>query len=578
MALSALDKYELQRSRGEAGGPSQPLPPAPPGDCPIVPLGQYDDTFHFFDHLGQVRRLSPQALGQKPQITALFGAAGVEWLVGQFPAYDKEGNPTGSFNVGQANLWLIQQSAAVGLFDPTMPERRVGLWRAGDVAVLHLGDQILWGDTWRRPGFKEAGALWRAEPARVAKAPPAPPSACIGLEALMGRWHWQQPGAAGVMFGLWAAGLMGAAVPWRPHGFIVGEAGSGKSTLFRLLAAANPLAVEVNDYTEAGLRQTLSSHASAALLDEADADQAAEADKLQRVIGLLRRTSGGSGAVVLRGSAGGASQRFEVVASAIMGAILPPILLPQDASRITRLDVLRRAPDGPPLPTDAEVREIRALGPAFLARAMEALPRFAEAFAEARAQLLALDGEAPRVADQVGAILAARHVMQHDGPMGALGDELDILSWAIPSAESRAAEGGPQQALHHLLHATLDMQRHGERPVVWRTVLRAQSHVETDGDEARRNLLDHGMRWGPYPLRDATGPPCLYVMNNHPQLARIFAGTRWAGGKWTEDLARLRGAIRPENPVKLAGGVKVRCVVVPADLLPARGDGGDTEG
>lgn len=560
--MGVLELYERDRTRE---------------DCPVVPLGQYDDVFHFFDHMGQVRRLSPQQLGQKPHITALFGAAGVAWLVTQFPAFDKEGHPTGSFSVGEVNLWLIAQSAAAGLFDPTMPERRVGLWRAGDLAVLHLGDQILWGDQWRKPGFREAGALWRAEPTRVPKAAPAPPSACHRLEGLMARWNWQQPHAAAVMFGLWAAGLMGAAVPWRPHGFIVGEAGSGKSTLFRLLAAANPLAVEVNDYTEAGLRQTLSSHASAALLDEADADQALEADKLQRVIGLLRRTSGGSGAVVLRGSAGGASQRFEVVASAIMGAILPPILLPQDASRITRLDVLRRAEGGPPLPSEGEMREVRALGPAFLARAMEALPRFPAAFAAAREQLLALDGEAPRVADQVGSILAARHVMQHDTPLGSLGDELDVLGWAIPSAETRAAEGGPQQALHHLLHATLDMQRQGERPVVWRTVLRAQSTTETDGDDARRQLLDHGMRWGPYPLRDPTGPPCLYVMNNHPQLARIFAGTRWAGGKWAEDLARLRGAIRPENPVKLAGGVKVRCIVVPGGLLPGRGDTGDSD-
>jgi hypothetical protein len=211
-------------------------------------------------------------------------------------------------------------------------------------------------------------------------AAPCAPSAAVRLEALFARWNWREPMAASVLAGLFFAGMMGAAIPWRPHGFIVGEAGSGKSTLFELLAEANPLAALVNDYTEAGLRQTLSTHASAALLDEADADMAAEAEKLQKVIGLLRRASGGQGAAALRGGVGGTPQRFDVVASAIMGAILPPVFLPQDASRITRLDVLRRAEGGPPLPSPAERREIRLLGPGLLARAMEALPRFPAAF------------------------------------------------------------------------------------------------------------------------------------------------------------------------------------------------------
>lgn len=565
------------------GGYDGPAPPPPPDEpeeidagCPVTFIGHRKGEFNFFDHVGQMRMLTAQHIGQRPQIMALFGKHGSWWLVEKFPAFNKDGKPTGQFSVSEVNAWIIDQSTRAGLFDKGMPERGVGMWRAGDVAVLHLGGALRWGDRWRRPGFREAGALWPAHPDTVTPADPAPPSTLRMLEVLLGRWNWAQPLAPAVLFGLWAAGLMGAAIPWRPHGFVAGEAGSGKSTLFEMLGEANPLALMVNSYTEAGLRQTLATHASAVLLDEADADDMAALERQQRVIGLLRLASGGKGAAVLKGGAGGDSQRFDVVASALMGGILPPVLLPQDASRITRLDVLRKAEGGPSLPNTAERAEVRRLGPAFLSRALFVLPRFPAAFAAAKAQLLALDGEAPRVADQIGAILAARWVMQNDEDLPDLSDEIDQLRWAIPSKEARQSEGGPQQCWHHLLHATLEIQRSEGRPTVLRTIA-AALEMEPAPDTPRRALMDHGMRIGPYPLKDLGGPICLYVMNTHQQLARMFASTRWAGGKWAEDLSRLAGAIRPENPVKLMSGTKVRCVVIPPDLLPRKGTPGDSE-
>ena len=570
--------------REEFDGPPPPPPPEPPPEggqdaAPVAFLGQQKGTFWFFDHMGQLRDLQARQLAMKAEIVALFGAAGARWLAEEFPAFDKEGNPTGDFKVSAVNLWIVEQSARVKLFDPSTPRRGVGLWRAGDVAALHLGDRILWGDTWRSPGFRDAGALWPAHPPAAQAAAPATPQDCRNLEGLLARWHWRDPLAEQVVFGLWAAGMMGAAIPWRPHGFIVGEQGSGKSTLFELLGLANPLALTVNDYTKAGIEQTMGAHASAVLLDEADATLPSEMDRLTAVIGLLRRASGLEGAKGVRGSPGGESRRIEVVAAFLMGAILPPTFEPQDASRITRVDLLRRADGGPPLPSARDRAWVRERGPAFLARAVQALPRFPGAFAAVREQLLAQGGQAPRVADQIGAILAARWVMLEDGPVPPLGDEMSALSWAIPSAETQQSEGGPAQALQHLLTSMLDLHRNGERPNVARTILAARDTDTAGGDDARRQLVDHGMRLGPYPLNQRDGPLVLYVMNQHQQLARMFAGTRWAGGKWREDLARLPGAFRPEGSVKLASGQKVRCVVIPGELLPRRGDegtGGDT--
>jgi hypothetical protein len=245
-------------------------------------------------------------------------------------------------------------------------------------------------------------------------------------------------------------------------------------------------------------------------------------------------------------------------------------LLPADASRITSIG-LSSLPRGAVAPTEAEIEEVRAMGPALLGRVLEALPRFPDAFASAREQIMARDGGSQRVADQMGAILAARWVVLHDEAFPVISDELDDLAWAMPGDAEREVDGSPRQCWNHLLHSGLESYRKGDRPTV-RSMIVAAMNAEGVPEEARRDLFDHGLRVGPYPLSSA-GPPGLYVMNKHPRLAAIFKGTRWEGGKWSEELSRLREgaaqAVRPPLPVTLAQREKHRCMWLPGEFLPA---------
>lgn len=572
--------------KGFDGPPPPPPPDEPPPDreddgCPVGFLGQRDDGFYFFDYLGQIRVLTAQKIGQSAQIAALFGGAGCAWLAEKFPAKDKDGNTIpGQFATRRVNLWIIEESGRLGLFNPDMARRGIGVWRVGPRVVLHLGNTIRWGrarpeepDVWRRPGFREDDALWPALPAAAKPARPASAAKAAEFEAMLRRWNWRESFGAELMFGLWAASMMGAAIAWRPHGFIVSEAGSGKSTLFEMLHAASPLGLLMDDYTEPGIRQTITGSACGVLLDEADPDDTLAAEKLQRVISFIRRMSGGKGATAVRGGAGGVAQSFRAVASFIMCGTLSPNLLPADASRITTFGLLA-LPKGAKPPSEAQMAEIKAMGPALLGRVLEALPRFPDAFAAAREQIIARDGGSQRVADQIGAMLAARWVVLHDDPFPQIPDELDELAWAMPTEADRELDGGPRQCWNHLLHSGLESYRKGDRPTV-RSMIIAAMQSEGVPEDARRDLFDHGLRIGPYPL-SGTGPPGLYVMNKHPRLAAMFKETRWAGGKWSEELGRLREgeavAVRPPLPVTLALREKHRCVWVPGEFLPARMD------
>jgi hypothetical protein len=203
-------------------------------------------------------------------------------------------------------------TSAAGLFDTTMARRGIGVWRvAGDLLALHLGDKVTVHDAEARrvrdAGFRDWGALWPAHPAIPVERRPARKASAAeaaSIEKVFARWNWGVQPQASIFFGLWAAHLCGAAVRWRPHGLLVGPPGSGKTTLMTCYAALSPLAYMLNDYTEAGLRQMLTGSARPLLLDEAEGD-AEGVNRLQRVVELLRKASGGDGAQAVRGSAGG---------------------------------------------------------------------------------------------------------------------------------------------------------------------------------------------------------------------------------------------------------------------------------
>lgn len=537
------------------------------GPCPIKPLGHRAGLFYFFNAAGELRALTAQQLGQAPQLIALFGGD-VDWLMAMFPQRDRDSNRVVWFTARHANQWAVAACHRAGLFREEEPRRGLGLWRGEEELLLHLGEEVhlLRAGEVRGAGFRGFGALWPALPR--APAPAKPEDAATALEALeleeaFALWHWERTGSAALFFGLWVAGLLGAATRWRPHGLVVGPAGSGKTTLMELYAATSPLAAFWNDYTEAGLRQSLTGRAAPLILDEAEGD-AEGAAKLTAVIKLLRLASQGEGAQSVRGSAGGTSQSFTVTCSAILGGILPPDLLPQDASRITRLDLLPRAADGPALPTEEERARLRIAAPRLWRRALSGLGRFAGNLERLRRVLIGR-GCAPRLADQLGTILAARAMMLADAELTEeeASAEVEAFAWWAPTEADQATDGGPHACFRHLLASAADVNRHGERPTLRALLVEAQGGEKAE--DARRLLIAHGLKLAPWPQRSA-GPLCLYIADRNPRLGQLYGGTQWAGSRWKEDLKRLPGAFRPESPQYVVS--KERCTVIPGELLP----------
>ena len=548
--------------------------PRDPGRCPVHPLGFRGQVYYLFDCAGQLVNLGAQAIGQSSPILSLFHGDPAEWLRNRFPHFDRFGAWTSGFNISAASKWLMHECHKMGLYDPdSLPTRGHGVWSAQGMVAVHLGGKVIFmGETReeRPAGFRDRGALW---PALAEVAPPAPPLAvelAQQVERMFAKWHWWHPGEERVFTGLWAAGLLGAVIGWRPHGLLVGPPGSGKSTLLELYAALSPLAMQVNDYTAAGVRQLLTGRAAPLILDEADEDPETMG-RLQQVISLLRRASGGEGARVVRGTGDGKAMQSTFMSPAMLGSVLAPPLMPQDATRITRMELIRIPEGAPTLPVERMMTWARKHAPALWGRAIEGIPRFRENLATMKTALIGR-GCSPRLGDQLGTILAARALMMEDEPlsdMAAVDDALSV-SWLLQTAAEAAEDGGPARCLAHLLNSEANIQESGERPTFAELVTRA---LQSQDDDARRKLAKHGLKLRGWPSIDAR-PESLFIARTHPALARVYHGTLWAGGRWADDMKHLSGACVPSDPISYGKGMKHRAVAIPAEhfTLPGQDD------
>jgi hypothetical protein len=297
--------------------------------------------------------------------------------------------------------------------------------------------------------------------------------------------------AADLLFGVSSLALLGAAPAWRVHLLIKAVHGSGKSTLLaKLEAALGPQAILLNNFSEAGFRNSLANEGRAVLLDEAEGD---DGGVINAVVRVIRQMSGGDGVKGARGDLGGTARHFEIAGCAFLACINMPVLLPQDLSRIVVLEMLPSiaAHEGQARAAVARAAEHSA---GLRARALYGWPRFEANLAWLRAALIAR-GCSGRQADQLGGLLAASAMMLEDQPIDA-GIAADLAESVVPLIETmHAEEADGSDALRcwrTLATKQVNAWRGGDIQTVGSLLLAAQS---ASGEEARRTLNQtFGMR------------------------------------------------------------------------------------
>jgi len=585
------------RHGGDGGGWSgEGLPPA----FPVQPLGKSGKTYWY---LNAMRELEPLTAQEHGRLHLLGLMCGNEALLYRFwPRLGKESRGGERAIVG----WrpelvaetLMGACARAGIWDVVNRVRGTGGWlgELGEL-VLHCGDAIyrsappatslppIAGD----PVPRQPGQLGRFVYPAAAPAPRPAEQRVEGGEdgpgakllRVFGTWNWRRECDAHLLLGWTVAGMLGAALKWRPMVWTTGDAGTGKSTLHdwlkEILGAPQGL-LDVVDTSAAGLWQSVKQSSQPVAVDELEAD--ADDRKQQAVIKLARLAA--SGGVILRGGSDHGATEFSARNCFLFTSILIPPLRSADRQRmaILELDPLGRGTTPPSLvPAD-----VQKMGRELRRRLLDQWPRYGRTL-ELFRQALAKGGHSGRQADQWGTLLACADLALNDWSEPD-GDEL--ANWA-----ERLALGGlhevsddapdHERCLEHLRSVPIDAFRGGLRQTLGTVIAEAAGLRETPEDAtdtagAQKTLGAFGVKvvtWD-------DGKAYVAVANNHQGLAVLFAGTHWAGrsgaiGVWVQALRRVPGHILPASPLRFAG-VSARATLVPIDrMLGSRAEHGEAQ-
>jgi hypothetical protein len=575
------------------------LPPSPGdgpiSDCPLVPLGHADGVFHFLDVTGQKRHLGARQLALRADLLGLF-LGDSEWLLRHFPKRATQvTSAEGGGEVQQeivigihaaaAADWLMARCREAGLFGDHLQIRRPGIWVGEDGRpILHCGDAVIIDGETHRAGVRRDGQIWAAgaptpRPAEV----PAVRTVAHDLRERIGAlWNFRDGGGEVIFLGLIAVGYLGAAASWRPHGFVLGPAESGKSQMQRLAHALWPLSFYTTDTTKAALEQALNGRAMPSVIDEAG--ETTERSGAQHLLRIVLGASGGDGTRGHRGTAEGQVRTIQVAGVILMAAITPPDMQAQHIGRFCLIELTKAAEraDNSAQHRDL-ISEAKKLGPGLWARMLAGFGRWQQSLPIFR-QALQHRGCSPRQMDQFSAILAGWWVLAEDHVPNAA-EALYHVNWIAPfiaPAEELAQDDAHRRLLQHLLGSSIALSRSTERATIGSLLDQAfKPDAEPGSRDAFAVLKRHGIRVmreeepldsrGRPPPRGACWPGVWFARGAQP-IAELLAGTPWEGQRWEYALRRCESATQSRTTIRFDGKWTARAIWVSLFDLEASSD------
>lgn len=580
----------IQQARREPRRPATATTPDAPTDTPPDPpvadrspdalpgqpfrsLG-YDHGVYYFlpSSTRQVIGLKIASLNKQH----LMHLAPLEWWSGVGDIAGEKGPSWSS----AANM-LMAQSHRVGAFDPSRIRGR-GAWYDDGRAVIHLGDRLLVDG--KRRAIDEISTSYIYEQGVALEALTLPEPATVEesqkLVDLFDRLAWERATDALLLAGFVFLAPICGALRWRPHVFLTGSAGSGKSWVYDHLVvrALGDFKVHCQgSTTEAFVRQLLLQDALPVVFDEMDMETPDDQKRIQRIIELARQASSESSALIGRGSALGHATGFRIRSMFAFGGVNPLLSKEADESRITPVSLRRGL--GPDHFKALAEDTLSLLTPEYTARLraraygmLQTVRRNVEVMSRACAELLGNQ----RAGDQLGTLLAGASCMVHDDEISLEDARAGLQSLGICNDREKQVASDEERCLAELLSHQVRVEY--DRGAVTRTLgelAGAASGIQGTADpvltrgEAADALSRNGIRVD-LDCCDLDGTShWLTVSNNHRGVRAALRESPWCGG-WAPLLARTPGA-RRKSRVKFAGGAWTRALQVPIQCVVGGG-------
>lgn len=552
-AADAVEQWPVSRLAAYLKGSiPEEAPRAAPQEANIQALGVTPGRLWFWSsRMQEVLSLAARDLTE-PQLLQVMT---LEDLRAAWPAESERG-----YNIADARDALIEAASLRGNFAPESV-RATGVWPG---AILNTGRQLSIKGRTHLLGPHDGHVYAAGRALDVGK--PASDQQAKAVVDLLKTLRWRDEASSTYLLGWLVLAPLAGMLQWRPNVWVCGESGSGKSWLMkhivRPLLGSSALYV-IGDTTEAGIRQSLGAAALPVVFDEAEQDNVSAADRIERLLALMRTTTQ-DGAEIIKGTTQHHSARFPLRTCFLLGSVVAGGLhRSADRSRITVLELLKDA-GGVQFPhVKAALAEVKIGAPEILARMLSLEAVLRGNIATCTEAATAFFGDS-RTGDQIGTLLAGAATFARGKPVTGA----SITQWLDGYASVSTEPDDAHECLDAILSISTRVLAQSERQTVQvdrrlrELVGRLSDPRHSDGTSAHGVLIDgrEAVRaLKVFGLRVEDGR--LWLANQNEDLVRELRGTAFARG-WATYLRRLPGA-EDLGPKKFGHGNVQRAVAVP---------------
>ncbi len=246
----------------------------------------------------------------------------------------------------EAAAELIHLCTQRGLFDPDMIRNR-GAWLDDNRVILHTGKKLIVDGTPHEIEELKTAYIYERRktiPFNLSK-PITADQGQLFVDALR-LYNWERTVNAELLAGWCFVAPICGALNWRPHIWVSGSSGVGKTKLMKdtVWALLDDIAITPEgESTEAGIRQTLDGEALPVLFDEVEADTQQAQARMDGILNLMRSASSGKSGQIMKGGATHQAKSFRIRSCFAFSSIVYQATKKADRSRITVLGLVRNA-------------------------------------------------------------------------------------------------------------------------------------------------------------------------------------------------------------------------------------------
>lgn len=543
----------------------------PSGDLPGMPfrcLG-FDRGIYFYlpDNACQVTSLTP---AQHTKNYLLTLAPLDVWTT----VYGNE-NDKGQVLIdwtGAADA-LINACIKAGVYDPARIRGR-GAWFDDARVIFHLGDRLVvdGASTQITKLPKDFNSYYFYENAKPIQGPGGEvldDETAVEISSIASEFKWDTSASANLLLGWIVLAPVCGALDWRPHIWVTGPAGSGKTSLLKLFMKpllGGMFEGATGGTTEAGLRGQLRSDAIPIVFDELEQNEQKDKQQVQNILALARIASS-EGGKIYKGTTNGGVNTFEIRSMFCVSSINVGLVQRADLDRFCVLS-LRKAEISKDDWTAFEARILKACsddnGRKLVARTITQIPVIRKNSKVIAGALATRFGQ--RYGDQYGTLLAGAWTL-NEGCGGELTPEqadawIESMDWENTNVDVNDAD--EMRCINKILQTILQLDGGRRIAVIELVQLAAAGKTyisegsQLPGDEIESILGRYGLRvsW-----------PHLAIANSSTNLQTLLRDTPWAGTAYRQALRRLPQAEVGNSPMRFKGMGPSRATLVPIENL-----------